>query len=201
MDRTVTTRGPARAGRPMAAWLTAACALGALLAFAGGWLAANRSTPAAAHPGEAPSADVAARLPAEPPAPWPARAAAPTAAAQQEQGQAPAPAGAQAPSGRPAPALVSQVTEAARLGLEAARADLVARCVPPARLAAGGPAVPFTFNLTFDGSGREIARGISEDRRARAPEMASCLRRLPLGTLRVPAPGTRVGVRVALALP
>jgi hypothetical protein len=61
--------------------------------------------------------------------------------------------------------------------------------------------VPFTFNLTFDGSGREIARGIGEDRRARAPEVASCLRRLPLGTLRVPAPGTRVGVRVALALP
>jgi hypothetical protein len=103
-------------------------------------------------------------------------------------------------SGRPTPELVSIVAQQARRKLEEARPELIERCVPESRR--GGPGgATFTFNVTFDPGGREIARGISEDRRFRAPEVASCLRRLPLGSLRVPPPGAIVGVRVALNLP
>jgi hypothetical protein len=103
-------------------------------------------------------------------------------------------------SGRPTPELVSIVAQHARHRLEEARPALVERCVPEARRA-GRQGATFTFNVTFDRSGREIARGISEDRRFRAPEVASCLRRLPIGSLRVPPPGAVVGVRVAMNLP
>lgn len=101
------------------------------------------------------------------------------------------------PQGRPSAALVARVTDDARRALEEDRTGLLARCVP----SGGRAGAKLTFNVTFDASGREIARGISEDRSARAPEVASCLRRLPLGSLRVAAPGTSVGVRVALNLP
>jgi len=201
MDRT-------RLAAPGAARLTVtalavSASLGALAVFAAGHHAADRLA--------APGGAAAPRRP-PPPAAGPAGPGAtgaprregprPLAGAALPAAAAPvAPAEAQARPGRPSPALVAQVTEAARLGLEAARGDLVARCLPAGRVAPGAPAVPFTFHVTFDASGREIARGIGEDRRARAPEVAGCLRRLPLGTLRVAPPGTNVGVRVALSLP
>jgi hypothetical protein len=103
-------------------------------------------------------------------------------------------------TGRPTPELVSLVAQQARRKLEEVRPELIERCVPEPRRGDPGGAT-FTFNVTFDAGGREIARGISEDRRYRAPEVASCLRRLPLGSLRVPPPGAIVGVRVALNLP
>ncbi len=104
------------------------------------------------------------------------------------------------PAGRPTPALVARVTEEASRSLEDARVELVERCVPKDRHGSESGA-KYTFNVTFDANGREIARGINEDRRARAPEIASCLRRMPLGTLQVPAPGASVGVRVGIELP
>lgn len=195
MDRTTPRpagAGPLRTSAPFAL----AAALGALLAFAAGRLAADRG-----------------RTPLTPPVPPPRAAAWPAPATADPAGPAPAAAPAlpaapppalaepsepAAPGGRPPPGLQAQVAEAARAGLEAVRAEWTARCVPPGPAARGAP---FTFHLTFDGSGREIARGIGEDRRRRAPEVAACLRRLPLGGLKVPAPGTTVGVRVALTLP
>lgn len=110
------------------------------------------------------------------------------------------PAAAPEPRARATPELMARVAAEAGQSLDAVRAELVARCVPPDRAGELGGA-RFTFNVTFDASGREIARGIGEDRRFRAPEVASCLRRLPLGTLRVSAPGANVGVRLALKLP
>jgi hypothetical protein len=113
----------------------------------------------------------------------------------------PAPPPAPAPS-RPGPELVSRVAEEATRVLESARPELAARCVPAEGLADEGARL--TFNVTFDASGREIARGISEDRRARATgatAVASCLRKLPIGSLRVAPPGTNVAVRVAMSFP
>jgi hypothetical protein len=105
------------------------------------------------------------------------------------------------PQGRPTPQLVERVAAEVTRKLEESRSELIERCVPASRLVHGAPGASFTFNVTFDANGREIARGIGEDRRARAPEVASCLRKLPLGSLRVAAPGATVGVRVAMHLP
>jgi hypothetical protein len=58
-----------------------------------------------------------------------------------------------------------------------------------------------TFNVTFDARGREIARGIMQDRRAPAKELAACLRKLPPTRLQISPPGRNVGVRVAVAFP
>jgi hypothetical protein len=91
--------------------------------------------------------------------------------------------------------VVARVAHEATRVLEAARSDLAARCAP-----SGAGGAQFTFNVTFDANGREIARGISEDRRHRAPRVASCLRKLPIGSLRVTPPGANVGVRVAMQL-
>lgn len=104
-----------------------------------------------------------------------------------------------APKARAAPEVVARVREDLGRRLEAARPELAERCVPERRR--GGPPARVTFNVTYDASGREIARGISEDRRAPAPEVAACLRELPIGSLAVPAPGAVVGVRALLTLP
>jgi len=200
MDRT--RLAAPRAARLTVTSIAVAASLGALAVFASGQVAADRLA--------APAGAAAPRRthapPAEPAGPGAASAAGvegprSLAGAGDTLPAPAAPTGAPARPGRPTPALVAQVTEAARLGLEAARADLVARCLPAGRAGPGAPPVPFTFHVTFDAGGREIARGIGEDRRARAPEVAGCLRRLPLGTLRVDPPGTSVGVRVALSLP
>jgi hypothetical protein len=101
------------------------------------------------------------------------------------------------PQGRPTPALVARVQQEVTRELERARPALASRCVPPGEASTSR----LTFNVTFDANGREVARGISEDRRAPAPKIASCLRKLPVGSLRVAAPGAHVGVRVAMTLP
>jgi hypothetical protein len=198
MDRTRTSTAARAAARP-GALIASLTALATLLAFAGGRWAADAAAPAGLqHPArtrppppapDARQADTTWRAPASaeaPPAPPPAPAANPLELT---------------PQGRPTPALVTRVTEEASRQLESARAELLARCVPATGLPGGRATARFTFNVTFDASGREIARGISEDRRAPAPEVAGCLRRLPLGTLRVTAPGANVGVRLAMNLP
>jgi hypothetical protein len=60
-----------------------------------------------------------------------------------------------------------------------------------------------TFSLTFDARGREIARGVSADRRTPPDRvLAGCLRRLPrVGSITIPPPGSTVGVKVAMTLP
>lgn len=190
-----------RARRPGAqlTWLAAALVAATLLAFVGGqWAADTALAPRGLEPASpvatAPAPAVDRPAPAGPSA---APAAAPAALAAADEPPAPQ----AAPPGRPTPAVVARVAEEASLALERAREDLRARCVPAGRPAGSGLPARFTFNITFDASGREIARGISEDRRARDPEVAGCLRRLPFGTLRVTAPGANVGVRVAMSLP
>jgi hypothetical protein len=89
----------------------------------------------------------------------------------------------------------------ARLKLGGLKQDMLSRCWPENGLGGGRDRAQLTFNLAFDASGREIARGISEDRAAPAGAFARCLRALPIGSLSIPAPGARVGVKVAMAFP
>jgi hypothetical protein len=192
----------------LAAPFLALGAVAALLAYAAGrWASldarATSHAPAPTEPydagpsrGDAPSR--AASRPAwRVPPPAPALAAV-APAAPVPQPQAPA---LLTPQGRPAPLLVQRVAAEVTRWLEQSRSELIERCVPANRLVHGEPGAAFTFNVTFDANGREIARGISEDRKLRAPEVASCLRKLPMGSLRVTAPGATVGVRVAMHLP
>jgi hypothetical protein len=184
--------------RLRAALLAASAAIGLALAFAWGRLGADpgaaadasRTSPVAHQPGPVPrlappDAGSDRGAPALPPLPAPS---------------SPSAAGASAPARRAPPEVVARVAAEAGLALERARHDFVARCVPRDGGADRG-AAKLTFNVTFDASGREIARGISEDRRSRAPALASCLRRLPMGSLRVSPPGANVGVRVSMNLP
>jgi hypothetical protein len=98
------------------------------------------------------------------------------------------------------PDLVARVAEQARERLEGLRPLLVRRCWPE-----GGPrsraASTVVVNLTFDASGREIARGISESRRAPAGEAGACLRKLRDAPIAIAPPGATVGVSVPLTLP
>jgi hypothetical protein len=56
-----------------------------------------------------------------------------------------------------------------------------------------------TLNVTFDASGREIARGVSTDRRTPA-EFTACLRTIPT-PVDVAPPGSTVAVAVPLSYP
>jgi hypothetical protein len=103
--------------------------------------------------------------------------------------------------GRATQELVRRATAETTAVLENARAELNARCWPRDGLASGHQDTLVTFNVTFDANGREIARGLGEDRRARAPELLRCLQQLPLGSLRISPTGANVGVRVAMRLP
>jgi hypothetical protein len=183
-------------------------AVAALLAYAAGrWSShdAGGTPPEPAHAAPR-EADPARDLPAYGGSRYAGRAPAPPSAAPAAVGPAyPAPPRAASalvtPQGRPTPQLVARVTREVTRKLEESRSELIERCVPASRLAHGETSAKFTFNVTFDASGREIARGINEDRHLRAPEVASCLRKLPIGSLRVSAPGATVGVRVAMHLP
>ena len=73
-----------------------------------------------------------------------------------------------------------------------------------ASLRARCPAPPgehkFTFNVTFNAEGIEVAHGISADRRNPKTLLASCLSGA-LAPLRVPPPGATTAVEVPLNLP
>ena len=115
-----------------------------------------------------------------------ARAApsAPAAPAAAPRRDAPAPA---------APTVVQRVTEEARAQIEAARDRLGERCAPRSLQDGRAPA-RLVLNLTFDREGREIARGVIQDRRTRSAQLAGCLRELP--RLEVTPPSVNVGVAI-----
>ena len=98
-------------------------------------------------------------------------------------------------------ALRRRVEADALKALEARRAEFVARCWEPSRRKNPSPPVAkYVFAMSFDESGKEIARGISEVRGMDRPDAAQCLRMLPLG-IDVPAPGVHLGIEVPMLLP
>ncbi|WP_437627557.1 hypothetical protein [Sorangium sp. So ce1151] len=171
----------------------AAILLGSLIIAAGLYFGLQQPAPSAAPPPASAEARAAsARAPAAP-------------------GEAPAPAGAPSqPLPRPAAAapssalpreLYERVAADATSALEARRPLFVKQCWEPSLKKNPTPArARYLFNMTFDESGKEIARGISEVRGMDRPDAAHCLRMIPLG-IGVPPPGARVAVEVELTLP
>ncbi|WP_437293240.1 hypothetical protein [Sorangium sp. So ce426] len=118
----------------------------------------------------------------------PARAAGPDAPARHVQPPA------------PSAARGEVATQAAR-ALEAHRPALIERCYKPAVAAQPAPrGVKYVFNLTFDAQGRQLARGIIEDREASRPEVTACLVDA-LPPVAVAPPGANVRVDVPFSLP
>jgi hypothetical protein len=102
---------------------------------------------------------------------------------------------------RQAPAdIVQQVTEEAQAQLESYRPKIMKECWPSEGLPRGASTAKLTIHSTFDAQGREIARGITEDRRAPGGAFASCLRKLPTA-LSVSGTGRRVAVAIPLTYP
>lgn len=96
------------------------------------------------------------------------------------------------------PPAVKQLRQHAQRALEAEKPRFVERCWTPS---AGGPdQIKLVFELLFDADGKEIGRGVTEVRDMARPEVADCVRGLPLG-LTIPPPGRPVELRVALLLP
>ncbi len=77
----------------------------------------------------------------------------------------------------------------------------VPKCWDPALKLEPNPAIAkYTFDVTFDAEGREIARGISDDRSAERRDVAICLRELP-PSMQIPPPGALVRVELPLTFP
>jgi hypothetical protein len=93
------------------------------------------------------------------------------------------------------------VQEEARAELERMREHVVSRCWPRGGLRGGRRQTTLTYNVTFDPTGREVARGVLEDRRAPAGEFGRCLRRLEGTSLSVAPPGTFVSLRLPVTYP
>ncbi|WP_437477454.1 hypothetical protein WME75_28345 [Sorangium sp. So ce1014] len=94
-----------------------------------------------------------------------------------------------------------EVARQAARALDAHRPALVERCYRPAIAAQPAPrGVKYVFNLTFDAQGRQIARGILEDRETSRPEITACLV-TALPPVAVAPPGASVRVDVPFSLP
>ncbi|WP_437786295.1 hypothetical protein [Sorangium sp. So ce1097] len=169
----------------------AAILLGSVFIAAGLYFGLQRAAPPAAAPPPASAVAAAASAKAPPaseaPAPAPSRPAPPAAAT-----------GAVAASPGE---LYRRVAADAMEALEARRQLFVKQCWEPSLKKSPTPArARYLFNMTFDESGKEIARGISEVRGMDRPDAAQCLRMIPLG-IAVPPPGARVAVEVEMTLP
>ena len=101
----------------------------------------------------------------------------------------------------PPPDLVATVRNEAAVRFEAQRQQIVSACWPVGGLRNGRTSAQIRVNVTFDREGREIARGIQEDRRASSSEFTHCLRSMQATRLAVAPPGTNVGVTFPVQFP
>jgi hypothetical protein len=194
---------PSRTRRPLRGALAAAGAVVIAVAiFAAGRLSAP--PPAPVSSARAARASIAERERRAWAVGSPGAAAPAPAASTAAAGPAPA-AGAAAADVKEAVAAAPDVKEAvaaeARARLESLRGYISSRCWPEGGLPGGQQQTTLRLDLTFDRDGREIARGIRQDRRAPAAAFTACLRRLPGTRLEVSAPGRSVGVLVAMQFP
>ncbi|AGP37099.1 hypothetical protein [Sorangium cellulosum] len=169
----------------------AAIVLGSVVIATGLYLGLQRPAPSSGPPPAPPpaGAEAAAASVKEPPAP---------ADAQPASQPYPAPAAAPPALRRE---LYKRVEADAVKALEARRPQFLKQCWEPSvRKNPAPPRAKYLFSMTFDESGKEIARGISEVRGMERPDAAQCLRMIPLG-IGVPPPGTRVAVEIEMVLP
>jgi len=95
----------------------------------------------------------------------------------------------------------SEIVKQAAAALGSERKKLGEKCFAPSLAKQPEPkTVKLNFNFTFDASGKQIARGVSEVREFARPDVTSCvLDALP--AISVPAPGQTVFVEVPFELP
>jgi hypothetical protein len=105
------------------------------------------------------------------------------------------------PAADPRTELLTRVREEAKAQLETYRNEVVSQCWPAKGLPKGARTATLTVNVTFDAQGHEIARGISEDRRAPAGEFGRCVRNLNGITLGISPPGSNVAVSIPVSYP
>lgn len=94
--------------------------------------------------------------------------------------------------------LEARAKDAALVAIAQKRPEWVARCWQGD---AGLPPLNLVFALGFDGSGKEVARGISDDRNAPPNEVAQCLRGMGVNDLIIPPPGRPVSIVVDVTFP
>ena len=88
-----------------------------------------------------------------------------------------------------------------RAGLDAQRAELVGTCWGPSVRRNREPAsVKYRFNFSFDAQGRQIARGISENREAVRPDVTQCILE-HLEAIQIPPVGRNTRVEADFELP
>jgi hypothetical protein len=128
-------------------------------------------------------------------------------AARGAEDRSPLPAALRPPStGGPAPAprptaSRSEVARQVAGALDAHRAALAERCWRPSfQRDPAPPVVKYVFNFTFDADGRQVARGVAEDRETARPDVTSCIT-TALPPLVIPPPGASMYVEVPFALP
>jgi hypothetical protein len=95
-----------------------------------------------------------------------------------------------------APLDSSAVASAAKAQLELHRTMLMNKCWGQA----DGGVWRVTFNFTFDGAGRQLARGLAEDRASTRHDVTGCVNEA-LPEIRVSPPGATVAVQVPWSLP
>lgn len=107
----------------------------------------------------------------------------------------------------PAPPIASreQVIADARRALEAERPALVEACARGPARPSGGPApapsiVKYVFSFSFDASGVQLGRGMTEDPSTPSPLVTRCVAQ-QLQPLHIAPPGAPVSVDVPFQLP
>lgn len=141
-----------------------------------------------------------APLPAAGPTPPAAPSAASTSAAS-PPASSPAPPAAPPPPAPTATADRAAATAAATKDLERYRAEIVKKCVQPALAKKPDPPqIKLTFNVTFDAQGKQITRGVAEDRATMREGVTMCaMDAIP--PLEIPPQGISVYVELPWTLP
>jgi hypothetical protein len=85
--------------------------------------------------------------------------------------------------------------------VEQQRRQVVSTCWPREGLPKGQRSATLTYNVTFSPDGREIGRGLVQDRRAPAGKFAKCLAQLQGMPFSISPPGTYVTLRVPVTYP
>jgi hypothetical protein len=85
--------------------------------------------------------------------------------------------------------------------VEEQRKRVVQTCWPREGLPKGRRSTTVTYNVTFDPEGREVGRGIVQDRRAPAGKFGKCLGQLQGMPFSISPPGTYVTLRIPVSYP
>jgi hypothetical protein len=85
--------------------------------------------------------------------------------------------------------------------VEQQRRRVISTCWPKDGLPRGHRSTTVTYNVTFNPAGREVARGIVQDRRAPAGKFGKCLGQLHEAPFSISPPGTYVTLRIPVTYP